>query len=118
MEPHLTIDSQEHSGDVNYTVVSFSGEFDKAGHNEIQDDLSAIVKEFSGKYLIFDFTNLRFINSEGIGYLMEVHTHLAQRDRKLVIVGVNSHIADVFKTIGIAEVVALRPSLSDFLNEI
>lgn len=118
MGPNLTIDVQDYTGDVNYTVVKFSGEFDKAGHNEVQDDLANCVKNFSGKYLIFDFTNLRFINSEGIGYLMEVHTHLAQRDRQLVIVGVNAHIADVFKTIGIQEVVEIRPSLSEFLNEI
>ncbi len=118
MGPNLTINVQEHTGDVDYTIVKFTGEFDKAGHNEVQDELSECVKNFSGKYLVFDFTNLRFINSEGIGYLIEVHTHLVQRDRKLIIVGPNAHIADVFKTIGIAEVVEVRPSLSEFLKEI
>ncbi len=118
MGPNLTINIDDHTEDNDYTVVKFEGEFDKAGHNEIHDELSKCVKDFSGKYLIFDFSRLKFINSEGIGYLMEVHTHLSQRDRKLVIVGLNSHVSDVFKTIGIAEVVTIHPSLDDFLKEI
>lgn len=118
MGPNLTIDVQDHVEDGDYTVVKFKGEFDKAGFNEVQDDLASCVKNFSGKYLVFDLSGLRFINSEGIGYLMEVHTHLVQRDRKLVIVGLNTHVADVFKTIGIADVVVVKPSLDDFLKGI
>lgn len=114
MGSNLTITIQSDNAD--YTIVNFDGDFDKAGHNEIHDSLSECVKEFAAKYLIFDFSNLRFINSEGIGYLMEVHSHLAQRDRKLVIVGLNDHVADVFETIGIAEIVSIYPTLNDFLN--
>ncbi len=98
-------------------VIKFEGEFDKAGHSEISDELDKAVKDFKGKNLIFDFTRLKFINSEGIGYLMEIHTHLVKEDKKLVIVGLNAHVKDVFKTIGINEIVAIHESLNAFLKK-
>ena len=88
----------------------------KAGHSDINDELEGIVKGFEGKNLIFDFNRLKFINSEGIGYLMEIHTHLIKKDKKLVIVGLNSHVADVFKTIGINEIIPVYKDLGAFLN--
>ncbi len=117
MQETLTIDIKNFEDD-HYSLITFNGDFDKVGYNEVRDELSGFVKSFSDKYLLFDFSKLKFINSEGIGYLMEVHTHLAQRDRKFVIVGPNSHVADVFKTIGISEVVSIYPSVNDFLSKI
>lgn len=98
-------------------VVKFDGEFDKAGHSEIGDKLDETVKEFTGKTLILDFTRLKFINSEGIGYLMEIHTHLIKLDKKLVIVGLNSHVKDVFQTIGINEIITIYDDLASFLKK-
>ncbi|MFH1534291.1 MAG: STAS domain-containing protein [Nitrospirota bacterium] len=101
----------------NNQVISFDGEFDKAGHSEISTELDDAVKAFQGTNLIFDFTRLKFINSEGIGYLMEIHTHLIKLDKKLIIVGLNSHVADVFRTIGISEIISVHDTLDDFLKK-
>ena len=101
----------------NNQVISFDGEFDKAGHSEISEELDNAVKDFQGTNLIFDFTRLKFINSEGIGYLMEIHTHLIKKDKKLIIVGLNSHVADVFKTIGMNEIIPISDTLDDFLKK-
>ncbi|MFA6917309.1 MAG: STAS domain-containing protein [Candidatus Gracilibacteria bacterium] len=97
-------------------LIQFNGDFDKAGYGEVRDELNGAVKSFVGASLVFDFTNLKFINSEGIGYLMEVHTHLVKQNKKLVIVGVNEHVKDVFETIGISEVIPLYPTLDAFLK--
>lgn len=116
MQPNLKITINPLTD--NYQIIKFDGEFDKAGHNEIRETLDNTVKEFTGANLIFDFTNLKFINSEGIGYLMEIHTHLIKKDKKLVIVGLNSHVADVFKTIGINEIISVYDKLDSFLEKL
>ncbi|MEK7085624.1 MAG: STAS domain-containing protein [Patescibacteria group bacterium] len=117
MPTNLKITVNEVEPNQDYQIIKFDGEFDKAGHSEIKEQLDKIVLNFNLKALIFDFNNLKFINSEGIGYLMEIHTHLVQRDRKLVIIGPNSHVKDVFTTIGIAEIVPIYNELNDFLNK-
>lgn len=101
-----------------YQIVNFSGDFDKAGFAEIKAKISDFVMNFSLKTVIFDFSGLKFINSEGIGFLMEVHTHLVQRDRKLVVVGLNAHVKDVFNAIGIAEIVPSFDSVNEYLNTV
>jgi len=47
---------------------------------------------------------------------MEIHTHLVKIGRKLVVIGLNSHVKDVFTTIGIAEIIPIYSQLNDFLN--
>lgn len=101
-----------------YQIVYFDGDFDKAGFADIKEKISDFVLNFTLKAMIFDFANLKFINSEGIGYLTEVHTHLIQRGSKLVIVGLNAHVQDVFNAIGIAEIMPIYPSLADYLTTI
>lgn len=117
MPQHLRLDIQAKAADKDYQVVKFIGEFDKAGHSEIKSDLDAVVSGFEGDKLFFDFHGLKFINSEGIGYLMEIHTGLANKKKKLVIVGLNAHVADVFNAIGIKDVVDIASSVESYLNK-
>ncbi|MBD3360884.1 anti-sigma factor antagonist [Candidatus Peregrinibacteria bacterium] len=114
MQPNLTIIINDVEDD--YQIIKFTGEFDKAGHSYIRDELDNAVKNFTEKFLVFDFSGLKFINSEGIGYIMEIHTHLRKRDKKLIIVGLSSHVADVFKTIGISEIIPIYEDMDDFKN--
>ncbi|MBI4975228.1 STAS domain-containing protein [Candidatus Peregrinibacteria bacterium] len=117
MQRHLLISIEPSGADSNYQVIKFDGELDKAGHTEIKEELDKIVLEFPKKTLVFDFKNLKFINSEGIGYLMEIHSHLVKTDKKLVIIGVNSHVNDVFKAIGITQLVPLFDDFDSFLEQ-
>ena len=117
MKPNLTIEIKKTSDGEDHQVVVFRGEFDKAGHSEIRDELNKFIDEFSAKTLVFDFSALKFINSEGIGYLMEIHAHLIQRGRKFVIVKVSANIEDVFETIGLKEVIPLYKDLNEFLKK-
>ncbi|MFA4890817.1 MAG: STAS domain-containing protein [Candidatus Gracilibacteria bacterium] len=117
MTPTLTIKQGEANKEKNYQIIRFIGEFDKAGHMDIKDELDAVVKDFEFKDLIFDFTDLKFINSESIGYLMEIHAHLVKREKKLILIKPDAHVKEVLKTIGIDEVIPMYPSLDGYLNK-
>ena len=100
----------------NYNIIKFEGEFDKPGHSEIKDELESFIKSFKGVSIVFDFKKLKFINSEGIGYLMEIHTHLVKNDQQLVIIELNNHVKDVFDTIGLAEIISIHEDINSFLK--
>jgi anti-anti-sigma factor len=117
MEPTLKINLKETSAGQNYQVVEFHGDFDKAGHTDVRPELDKIVKEFVLADLIFDFADLKFINSESIGYLMEIHAHLVKIGKALKIVGANEHVKEVLQTIGIAEVIPMYNDLNSYLNK-
>ena len=107
----------EKLGETGDVVVKFNGEFDKAGYDEVKEELGKIVNDFNGTTLLFDLGELKFINSEGIGYFMSVHTHLVTAGKKLVLVGPNAHVADVFNAIGIMEIMPVLNSMNDYLNK-
>jgi anti-anti-sigma factor len=115
MQPNLKLTVEKVTG--NYQVIKFNGEFDKAGHSEVKKELDKVVNDFSVEALIFDFSGLKFINSEGIGYLMEIHTHLVTRSKKLVILGLAANVKDVFQAIGINEIISIYENMDAYLNQ-
>jgi len=118
MKPTLTIEIGDSDSVKNYQVIKFTGEFDKAGYMENHHDIDEIVTGFQLKTLVFDFTSLKFINSESIGYLVEVHSILSEKGKQLVLVGADSHVKDVLKTIGISEIISIYETLKDFTNAV
>jgi stage II sporulation protein AA (anti-sigma F factor antagonist) len=101
-----------------YQVVQLEGELDKAGLSHIKDQLMDLLGKFSQKYLIFDFEKLDFINSESIGFLMTIHSHLTKMDKNLVIINAKANVKDVFTVIGLFNVISYYDSLSSFLEKI
>lgn len=116
MHANLQIEFIDPAQGQDYQIVKFNGEFDKAGYAEVKERLDGFVEKFSLKIMIFDLTSLKYINSEGIGYLIEVHTHLVQRGGKLILVGPSANVKDVLAAIGIIDIVTIYESINDFLS--
>ena len=98
----------------NFVVASFKGELDKAGLDVVKEELNTLAEEFQSKYLVFDFTELNFINSEGIGFLMTIHYRLSKREKELVVVGAADHVHDVLSVIGLLTVIKHFKTLEEF----
>lgn len=113
--PHLNINLMPSVK--NYQVVSFDGDLDRAGQNAIQEQIDKLVSNFSYTFLVFDFNNLNFINSEGIGLLMTIHAHLVKTKKGLIIIRAKSHVKDVLGAIGIFSLLPYYETLEDFLKK-
>jgi stage II sporulation protein AA (anti-sigma F factor antagonist) len=100
----------------NYTMVSFKGDIDKAGLAAIKDELDLLIEKSATQFLLFDFRDMNFINSEGIGYLMTVHYRLLKRDKKFCLVNCSERVKDVLNVIGLTKLVPCYDSLDSFLK--
>lgn len=96
-----------------YEVATFAGDLDKSGLASVKERLESLAAQFSGRYLVFDFSQLNFINSEGIGFLMMIHTRLAKAGKSLVIVNAKPNVKDVFSVIGLLQVIEYFDSLEN-----
>lgn len=88
-----------------FTKVTLVGELDKVGLDSIRADLDSLLAESKTKNVVLDLSELEFINSEGVGYLLTIHYRLLKRDLKMVIVGAKSHVKDVLEVIGMLTIV-------------
>lgn len=101
-----------------YQVVEFRGEMDKAGLTEVKGKLEALIENYSLQYLVFDFGALDYINSESIGFLMAIHSHLVKTGKALVVVNAKANVKDIFQVIGLFSVVSYYDTLNQFVEKI
>jgi anti-sigma B factor antagonist len=106
----------EQKGD--FTVMSFDGDLDKLGLDSVKEQINDLVGKTDKSYLVFDFSRLNFINSESIGFIIMVHSHLIKKGGKLVIIGASAHVFDVLQVIGITQLIQTFPDVQTFESSI
>ncbi|MBD3328382.1 anti-sigma factor antagonist [Candidatus Peregrinibacteria bacterium] len=109
--PSITLYNKKNSaGD---TIVQLEGDLDKAGLEQIKEEFEGIINNIpDGKNFIIDLTNLNFINSEGIGFLFQVHCTLSKRNVRVILIGPNKSVEDVLHVIGFHQVVDIFPDFN------
>ena len=116
MTANLLIEIGDANVDKGYQVVKFNGEMDKAGLAEVKDELLSCAKTLESQTLLFDFAHMKFINSEGIGFLIEIHGLLDEAKKTMAILSPNSHVSDVFDAVGLKQIISVHVNLTDFLS--
>lgn len=102
----------------NYQIIEFHGDLDKAGIDENRAKIEKATQNFDQQYLIFDLTDLNYINSESIGFTMMVHSHLTKLGKTLIVVNAKPNVKDIFQVIGLFNVVQYYDTLAIALNKI
>jgi stage II sporulation protein AA (anti-sigma F factor antagonist) len=97
-------------------VVHLNGELDEVSIEKLKTYIDPILEDKNVTKLIFDFANLEFINSKGIGYLVSVHTHLAKDGRTLIIAAAVEPVMDVISLVGLVTIIPYYATLDDALN--
>lgn len=99
-----------------YTVIDFQGNLDSFGLSERRKELVFAVDECEKKYLVFNFSELDYINSESIGMLLQFNEQMMKKNQKLVLVSAKKNVIDVLTVIGLLETVPYYQSLDEFLS--
>ncbi len=68
------------------------------------------------KTILFDFSNLKFIDSSGFHALLSVHIDAKLKDVKFVIINSNEEIHDLFKLVDLDNIFDIRGK-SEFIKE-
>jgi len=101
-----------------FTTVAVEGELDKVGLEDIRTELDEIVKSLETNMFVLDLADLKFINSEGVGYLLMNHYRLLKQDKKFVIVHAIDHVKDVLDVVGLLSIVPYFDSLELFVKSL
>lgn len=86
----------------NTVTFIFIGEFDLSRAFELQGELDAYVHD-AGRKLIFDFKDLRYIDSTGIGIILVVIKTRSEINGGFEIKNIPSHINRLFQIAGISK---------------
>ena len=84
--------------------IEFYGELDDSICPIYRDEISKYIENNRTNY-IFNFKNVTFIDSSGIGFILGRYNQLKSHRKKLYIAGANDHIKKIFKISGIYTVI-------------
>lgn len=102
--------------DMDYEVVEFHGELDQSNLIQTEKQIGDLLKDFTRKFMVFDLSDLGFINSEGIGFMVSISTKLARKESKLLLTGVRANVADIFNLIGLPKLIPVVPTIADAIR--
>lgn len=97
------------------TIVSLNGEIDKSTVEKFKTTLIPPVDSATSPKFLLDCANLKFINSEGIGLFMSFHAKLAKKEKKLLLIGIQPQVKDVFELIGLTRLIPVFPDVASAL---
>jgi anti-anti-sigma factor len=76
-------------------------------------DLQAALAQDHPALLIFDLSGVPYMDSAGLGVLVNCHVSASRRDGKVVIAGTNPRVLDLFKITHVDHALSLAPTVED-----
>lgn len=89
----------------NALTVYLSGELDHRTAGEIRAQLDTLIEDSQARRLIFDLTDLAFMDSSGIGLIIGRYKRLRRRGGSVAVMGVDAHIDRIFEMAGLYQIV-------------
>lgn len=107
----IKLNSQNHQA----IIIELKGELDTEGVKEIEPTLLQFC-EGQEKYLILDCTNLRYINSLGLGLMVKAFKKASENQRNLILAGLQEPIWRLFEIVRFHRIFSIYENVGQALN--
>ena len=89
----------------NYTYIEFYGDIDDSVCPKYKQEISDLIENNKNKNVVFDFNEVTFIDSSGIGLILGRYNQLKSHRKKLYVINTNNQIKKLFKISGIYTII-------------
>lgn len=86
-------------------IVGIVGELDHHSAEYIRQKVDGEIIKSSTKNVIFDLSNVSFMDSSGIGVIMGRFKNVQKLSGKTVLIGLNDHIKRIFDMAGLLKII-------------
>ena len=102
--------------DTEYEIVEFHGELDQSTLKTAEEQIDLVLEAAKSQYFIFNLSDMAFINSEGVGFMISVHVKLAKRNKQLYICAPKPNVQEVFALIGLPKLIPVFGSAAEAIS--
>ncbi len=102
----------------NCLVVYPEGEIDHHTSEKIRHEVDEQFKASLAKNIVFDFNNITFMDSSGIGMLIGRYKSAHMMGGKIAVTGVSSDLKRIFSLSGLGRIIKLFPNVDDAVENI
>lgn len=101
----------------NNTIVAYlNGELDHHSAEYTRVKLDYYIDTSTSKNLVFDFKNVTFMDSSGIGIIIGRHKKISAKNGQVFLVNLNNTIKKVIELSGINKIVKVHGNLTEVLK--
>ncbi|WP_348771084.1 STAS domain-containing protein [Pseudodesulfovibrio sp. zrk46] len=97
------------------TILAVGGNLDAEGTQAMEEKVVGLL-ESGETSLLFDFSDLDYINSSGLRVLVLAYQRLKKSSGKVAICGIKDYIQEVFEVSGYDKIFPLYPNKNDALG--
>jgi anti-anti-sigma factor len=97
------------------TVITVSGELDVTSEPQLREQVDEVLAGPPAR-LLFDLTELRFIDSSGIRVILDAYTRTRDTPGGVAVCGLNPHLRHLFAILGISPKMDIYPTASDAMS--
>lgn len=97
-------------------IFDFTWELDETNADTTFSSLYEEIWDFSGKKILFNLENLKYLNSKSIGYIADVFSNLEDNDGMMHISNCDEWVQDVLELVGITTIIPTVPTEKEALE--
>lgn len=95
-------------------LIKFSGQLDESNVDESAKKIYKLIENNPEKLtMIFDFSDLDYMNSKSIGYLTDWYGRVTGKEGKIVIAKAKENIRDILEVVGLTQLIQCYPSVEE-----
>ncbi|WP_347487520.1 STAS domain-containing protein [Desulfoscipio sp. XC116] len=102
----------------NYLIVSVMGDVDISLTDSLREDVDRALTEHGVNRLIFDLTEVDFVDSAGLGVILGRYKKIAAGGGKVYLAGAKPQVKKVLDLSGLPRLMEIYPSLRMLLDKI
>ena len=110
--PKLTPFSVEFHRDENLAIFKLTGDLEVNGAHSLRNYFASNVVD-TDRFMVFDASEMPYLNSTGIGAFLAFLKHAQDRDGKLIILNAHDKVRNIFKIASLDQYILFLESLDD-----
>lgn len=97
-------------------VFEFSGELDETNADKTFTALYDEIWDFSGKKIIFNLANLKYLNSKSIGYIADIYSNVEENEWQMYISNCDEWVKDVLELVWITTIIPTVDTIEEAIK--
>lgn len=92
-------------------TVALCGELDHHSSEELRDKIDKSFERSGCKHMVFDFSQVTFMDSSGIGMMIGRYKNTEKRGGFLSVAGMNNDLQRIYQISGLAKIIKAFPTV-------
>ena len=102
----------------NLMVELLATELDHHIANEVREEIDYVIQDKQIKNIVFDFKNMNFMDSSGIGVVIGRYKKISSEGGKVAVINLNSRVKKVFDLSGMNKIIKVYSTYEEALSSL